>query len=235
MAEKSLCSIEACDKPAYSKGWCRAHHARWLRLGDPLGSKPRTKKPFQSCSILGCGKKLKAHGWCSAHYSRFRKHGYPLSGGTDQKEPERFFTEVVLPYSEESCLIWPYANTGGYGIATINGKRSRVTRLACEHIHGPAPTSFHQAAHSCGNGGKGCCNPRHLRWATPVENSKDRYKHGTMPIGETNHTSKLTRQDVVEIRGLANDVTYRMLAMIFRVSEDAIRQVVLRETWGWLK
>lgn len=31
------CSVEDCGKPAPSRGWCRAHYARWKRHGDPLG------------------------------------------------------------------------------------------------------------------------------------------------------------------------------------------------------
>jgi hypothetical protein len=36
---KSSCSISACCKPPYTKGYCRAHYARLLRHGDPLGGR----------------------------------------------------------------------------------------------------------------------------------------------------------------------------------------------------
>lgn len=29
------CSIEGCDKPASSRGWCHTHYTRWYRHGDP--------------------------------------------------------------------------------------------------------------------------------------------------------------------------------------------------------
>lgn len=35
-----LCSIEGCEKPAKSRGWCRMHCARWERHGDPLTKLP---------------------------------------------------------------------------------------------------------------------------------------------------------------------------------------------------
>lgn len=35
----SVCSIEGCDKPHFSRSWCKAHHARWRRNGDPLGGR----------------------------------------------------------------------------------------------------------------------------------------------------------------------------------------------------
>jgi hypothetical protein len=31
-----ICSIPDCGKPARSRGWCKMHHNRWLRHGDPL-------------------------------------------------------------------------------------------------------------------------------------------------------------------------------------------------------
>lgn len=29
------CSIDNCEKPARGRSWCRMHHQRWLRHGDP--------------------------------------------------------------------------------------------------------------------------------------------------------------------------------------------------------
>lgn len=30
-----LCSIEGCDQPAHTRGWCRRHYSRFYRTGDP--------------------------------------------------------------------------------------------------------------------------------------------------------------------------------------------------------
>lgn len=40
MAERSVCSIDWCDNPAYRRGYCCAHHARLLKWGDPLKGGP---------------------------------------------------------------------------------------------------------------------------------------------------------------------------------------------------
>lgn len=37
---KHTCSIEDCDRPVRTRGWCNAHHLRYTRYGDPLGGKP---------------------------------------------------------------------------------------------------------------------------------------------------------------------------------------------------
>jgi hypothetical protein len=29
------CSVEGCENPAQSRGWCRKHYQRWYRYGDP--------------------------------------------------------------------------------------------------------------------------------------------------------------------------------------------------------
>lgn len=31
-----ICSVTDCSNKAYGRGWCRKHHTRWLRHGDPL-------------------------------------------------------------------------------------------------------------------------------------------------------------------------------------------------------
>jgi hypothetical protein len=35
MADRT-CSIQGCDKPPHARGWCKKHHTRWWRHGDPL-------------------------------------------------------------------------------------------------------------------------------------------------------------------------------------------------------
>lgn len=42
-APRRTCSIEGCDRPSVSRGWCRRHYSQWHRYGDPL-SPPRTPR-----------------------------------------------------------------------------------------------------------------------------------------------------------------------------------------------
>ena len=40
MADKLICSIDGCGKPARGRGWCTSHYLRWRKTGDPQPDKP---------------------------------------------------------------------------------------------------------------------------------------------------------------------------------------------------
>lgn len=135
-----------------------------------------------------------------------------------------------LTYSSDFCLLWPFDSKvrDGYGITSLDGKMYRAHRLMCEWVHGPAPTPEHEAAHSCGNGHKGCCNPRHLSWKTRAENQQDRIAMGNVREGPR---YKLTAEQVAEIRALKGIETSYALAERFGVSRTNIVMVQKGETW----
>jgi hypothetical protein len=78
---RRLCSVEGCERPFHSLGFCRSHSLRFKRHGDPLaGSRFRNMNPDPICSVSGCEKPTTALNMCAMHYARFRKHGDPLIG-----------------------------------------------------------------------------------------------------------------------------------------------------------
>ena len=183
------------------------------------------------CLIPDCGKKTIGLGYCKNHYHRFRKYGDPLGGGTPHGEPLRYFTEVVLPYVGDECLPWPYAkDANGYAQVRKDGTAHYVQRLACEAVHGPPPSPEHQAAHSCGKGHEGCCNPGHLRWATVAENHADKKIHGTHKSPPV--IAKLTPEDVRAIKALKGQKTQREIAKMFGVQHAIIGSIHRGKTWA---
>ena len=54
----SICASSVCEEPAKSKGFCRAHYARFIRGADvnvPIEKRgPRTRQPSTVCLAPGC-------------------------------------------------------------------------------------------------------------------------------------------------------------------------------------
>jgi hypothetical protein len=187
------------------------------------------------CKVKGCNNQATRRGWCNMHYIRWQRHGNPVAGKTFDGAPSKFLCEKVLTYIEKACLIWPFSkNAKGYATIKVDGKTVTVSRIVCEHVYGPAPTSTHQAAHSCKKN-KGCVNKKHLRWATPSENQQDRLLHGTHNRGEHSGKAKLTKRDVMKIRILTGKKSFSEIAKKFDVCAVTIADITYGRTWSWLK
>lgn len=90
----------------------------------------------------------------------------------------------------------------GYAlISVITGGRHQTF---CGHYfvalawHGPKPSPAHTVAHDDGDPPN--IRPDNLRWATMLEQSADKRRHGTLPRGERAGNAKLTDAAVREIR-----------------------------------
>lgn len=232
MPKDTICSIDGCGKPAKGRGWCASHWWRWKNHGDPLALKPKTIKA-QFCNVEGCqNPPSDKKGMCNAHYLRQYRHG-------DVNHTERAANGTIqqwvldhVEYDRGECLTWPFA-TGwdGRGRLSIGGFK-QAHRYMCFLVNGPAPSKIHEAAHSCGKGHEGCVNPKHLRWATPVENAADREAHGTQKRGEDHHTSKLTQDQVDLIRQLeGSGLTNTEIGSLFGVQRETIGDIYRGSTW----
>jgi hypothetical protein len=188
------------------------------------------------CSVEGCDKPHLARGFCNDHYRRFRRHGDPEGGGTAQGALRRWIDEVALHYTGDDCLIWPFGrDKDGYAQGRHPGLRTgRAYRAVCELAHGAPPTSGHEAAHSCGRGHEGCVAPAHLSWKTHAENEADKKAHGTLIVGSDHANSRLTEDDVREVRRLFGTMTHEAIAERFGVARATISLISSGATWAWL-
>lgn len=138
----------------------------------------------------------------------------------------------LISRDTDECVLWPYGkNTYGYGrLGTpMRGTRG-AHRVACMLVHGDPPTGY-DAAHSCRS--RECVNPRHLRWATRKENMGDKRRDGTDPTGERHGCSKLTEQDVIDIRARVRAGEMQStLAAEFGVSRAAVCLLVSGKNWA---
>jgi hypothetical protein len=200
----------------------------------------RNSQGKRICSVDGCEKPHIAKGFCREHDRRAKVHGHPLGGRKHRPRAPvfaafKFFTETVLPFDGDECLIWPIlTDRNGYGLMVFDGKRCSVHREACKAKHGPPPTPKHQAAHSCGRGAMGCVNPNHLRWATAKQNGADMVLHGRSQRGARQHMAKLTEPMVREIRALHGTMTHGDIAGRFGVSRSCVSMILGGRIWAWL-
>ena len=187
----------------------------------------------RNCSADGCTERHYAKGWCRGHYHRLVTHGDVLKGRTARGRAATFFSETVILYRGENCLIWPYTrNPKGYATMKSQRKTRLVSRLLCERINGPAPTPEHHAAHSCGNGRSGCVTSAHIMWKTPTENEADKILHGTHVKGAQHGNAKITEE--IAKRIVADRATQREIASKYGVSQQQVSRIKTKKAWGWL-
>lgn len=196
------CSIEGCEKPAKTRGWCDMHYSRWKRHGDP-----RWERPVKTCSIDGCDRPSCARGWCQRHYLRWYYHGDPLTILTNKgKSKEERFWMKVDRRSDDQCWEWQASlNQSGYGWASVDGRSILAHRLAYELVNGPIPYGL-DIDHLCFN--RRCVNPAHLEAVTHEENVR-RYWEAN-PKTHCIHGHALTEDNLYyDKRGYGSCITCR--------------------------
>lgn len=119
-------------------------------------------------------------------------------------------------------------------ICVSKGNASRhfsLSRTILTAFIGPPPTSKHEAAHGDGNISNNQLG--NLRWATPKENTADKWLHGTMRNGSQMHASKLSEKKVIAIRRLSRTgMVGAQIAKKYNVARNTIYDIVHRRTWA---
>lgn len=97
---------------------------------------------------------------------------------------------------------------------------------------GPCPPG-HEGRHE--NGDHLDNRIENLSWATHVVNMGDKWAHGTMPLGSAVHNSKLTDEQVREIRRLWGTVRSVAIAERFGIHPASVWKIATRRRWGHLR
>lgn len=147
------------------------------------------------------------------------------------EDVKRFWDKVAIG-GENECWAWTAGLRGkGYGSFWLDGKTRKTNRVAYKLANGPIPEGLH-VLHTCDN--CLCVNPDHLWLGTHADNMDDRQARDRQAKGESVGTSKLTREQVVEIRERysAGGATQAALGEEYGVSSSLVGRVVRRECWG---
>lgn len=70
------CSVEGCDRPAKTKGWCHAHYMRWWSTGkEPVGPVASHRRTPDPCAVEGCTRTARVGELCAPHAKRIQRTG----------------------------------------------------------------------------------------------------------------------------------------------------------------
>jgi hypothetical protein len=140
--------------------------------------------------------------------------------------------DKIIPVTESGCWLWTAGGNGwGYGSVKV-GKKSQLAHHAVYcFFHGPLPRGT-VLRHSCDI--PHCVNPEHLEPGTHADNVADRVSRARSARGTRNGRSKLTADQVRDIR--SDTVTSNAdVGRKFGVDTKAIAQIRARQTWNWLE
>jgi len=137
---------------------------------------------------------------------------------------ERFLSKVEIT---ETCWFWKSSkNNYGYGQFHFDGGPVLAHRLIYLHTFGELTEGL-EVCHSCRNK---CVNPEHLVEGTKAQNQGDRVRDGTSNRGEKSFKSKLTAEQVLQIRSRSTE-KHTDLAKEFGVAIRSIGLIIHRKNW----
>ncbi len=143
---------------------------------------------------------------------------------------ERFWLKVDML---GSCWEWRgKILKNGYGCLPFHKSYFLTHRVSWELSHDYSPGDL-EVCHSCDN--RRCVFPGHLFLGTQLDNMRDAVNKGRMntPRGEDSGNSKLTWQDVREIRRLRveHGLLHKEIASRFRISTKQVTVILNNQQW----
>lgn len=139
-----------------------------------------------------------------------------------------------FPGKEDDCWEWfGHIMDNGYGRFMVNRILYRPHIISYAYYNKLEKVDL-QVLHECDN--KKCVNPNHLFLGTTQNNTQDKVNKGRQAKGEIIGTSKLTDEEVIEIRlkYKTNKYTQRRLAGEYGINQRVIWYIVNNIHWRHL-
>ena len=145
---------------------------------------------------------------------------------------DRFWSKVEK--KESGCWEWAARkDRAGYGEFHLNGATVKAHRVSYSLKNPSADINGMCVLHSCDN--PSCVNPHHLFLGSHADNVSDKCKKGRgrfrPHLGSKNGCSKLTEEQVKEIRELKGRVIQTVMAERYGVSQALISLILLKKGW----
>lgn len=150
---------------------------------------------------------------------------------------EEKFWLFVDKQGPDDCWLWTgKKHKNGYGAFSVSERKFKLPhRVAYELEHGGIPDGLN-VCHNCPTGdNRLCCNPAHLFTGTQADNIADMDNKGRRIslCGENSPVSKLTSNEILEIRRLFNVVglTAPEIAKRFNTSATNVHSIARFSSW----
>lgn len=128
-----------------------------------------------------------------------------------------------------NCTSHTIANKS-YPFTSIGGKYETIARYIYHQCFGEIPEKY-VVRHKCDN--RSCINPEHLEIGTVQDNQNDMVKRNRQfcPKGELHGNSKVTRNEVIELRKLKGQMSSDKAGKIFGIAGRTVRDIWNRKCW----
>jgi hypothetical protein len=213
------------------------HGRKYRRFITGHNAKPQQPieppNPSGFC-MCGCGQRTKiAKQSCTRQgYVIGQPLRYIHNHNNGQAQPvKRFWANVDTSGGPDACWPWTgFVGPNGYGQIRVN-RRAEMAHRYCFILHNGPLLHGEQVCHSCDN--RVCCNARHLFKGDQQANMTDKVNKGRQAKGERVGTSKLTDDQVREIRAryAAGGISQAALAAEYGVHQHPIWEIVTGNSW----
>lgn len=148
------------------------------------------------------------------------------------EDMQRFWSKIKIGYADE-CWWWTGAmDDRGVGQFWLQSQVVRAPRLAWSIANSRVFPEALLACHRCDNAP--CCNPAHIWPDTHQANVDDMTSKGRHPHGVSHGASKITEQDVRDIRAEAATGLYSQetIGLKHGLSKWQVSNIVRKLQWG---